>query len=274
MFVVLNVIDTGKRKIKRSKTVLNMRETLLDNNDKFFVVDVAQTQRGINQNDVENFLGSYSKKAVMNGYASKLLGGSVKPFVPDLFFNVLLFNTVAVMIKELYLCGMRTKCYINDPSGEFALMLSDIVRYSAQTVVITQNEHKYYPCVQTIYSDMGATVTITKKSKQIPTDAILIDTAGTMFGGGALTFSTKNGIAPSEISGFENLKQLCPDFIDENIFLAAVYELTRNSDTLSEAFCCTLNMGGTKISLQDLIHIAKQKIYKGVYSEKSIIFYV
>ncbi len=274
MFVILNAVKSERRKIKSSKVILGVKEYFLDSRNKFFVVDVAQTENGVNWRDVKKFLGTHSDKVLFGKNINPPSDGSLKNIDTSEFFNVVLFNTASLLIKNMYLCGLRAKCYVNDPKGNYASLLKYIVKYSAQTVVATENEYKYYPFIRSVYADYGAAVTVSAGVAIPHGNAVVVDTAGGFCSGSALNFSLHGGISPSEIDGLDKLKQLCPPVVDENSFLAAVYSYSNSEFDLSSAFCSHVNMGGTKISFNELAYIAKQKISAMTNSKKSIIFYV
>ncbi len=274
LFVVVNVKDSGKRKVKRGRTVEKVNEYFTGGGERFYIADVLDSEKGVNWDEVARFLGRHSSHILINKKISLPENSAVSRFEPVKFKNVLIFNTLELLLKQMYLAGCRTVCYINDPKGDYALQLPKIAAYSAQTTVITDNRFRYLSQIAQVYDKFGAGVVLSDKADIKNSNAVVIDTAGTVFGGAGVIFSPfDNGITPKYIDSFNDIKSLCPPFLESIDFLGAVYELNREK-RLNSAICRTFSHCGNDIRVLDLLErLIPRKTVKNP-DEKSIIFTV
>ena len=268
MFVVVNVKPSGKRKIKKGRTVEKINEYFTANGERFYVADVLAGEKGVEWDEVARFLGRHSSHILLDKNIILPENTDVGRFEPVAFKNLLIFNTLELLLKQMYLAGCRTSCYINDPKGEYYPFLDKIVRYSAQTTVITTNRFRYLSRSAQIYRDYGAGITITEKTEISSDSAVVIDTAGTFFGDGIVFSAYNNGITPKYTEGFNDLKALCPAYIEPVDFLGAVYELNRDK-RLNNALCRVFSSDGTDIKALELLEML---VPKNTQPESSIIF--
>lgn len=274
MFVILNVVSSGKRKIRKGQTVRKVSEHQTGGGERFYVVDVCDSETGINWDEVAAFIGRHSAGVLADRSLYLPAEACVKRFSTEKFCNILLFNTMNIVLKELYMSGFRTKCYVNDKSGKYSFLLPGIVRYSGETVVVTNNEYRYFSQIHSLYDEMGAGVTLTDKPCEPESHAFIIDADGTFpYNGKGILFSATAGLKPCTADGFDEIKKLCPDYIEMNDFLAAMYELNRER-RLSHAFCRTVARGNEEMSVFELIQELKLRISASPDRRKSIIFYV
>lgn len=274
MFVILNVVSSGKKKTKKGKAVRKVSEFRTNGGERFYIVDVNDSANGVDWDEVAAFIGKHSSRVLAGENISFGDDCCVKKFTGEKFFNMLIFNTLSIIIKELYLSGIRTKCYINDRKGNYAFLLPLIARYSAETVVITKNEYRYFSQVQSLYNDIGAGVVITDSIKEPEDYSIIIDTDNTFdYKGKGFLFSFCKGFMPAETEGFDDIKSLCPSYINRNVFLAAVNEFNFEK-RLSRAYCSSFLRNGEKIFVPELIEDMKSEISSFCDRRKSIIFYV
>lgn len=274
MFVILNIVESGKRKIKRGKTVNNVRDVLTSGGERFYVVDVCDSEKGVNWDEVSYFIGKHSKNVLMDRRFDFPEFTPLTRFEPLHFKNILLFNTLEIILREMYLSGIRIRSIINDPLALYPSQLSKIVRFSAQTTVITKNDFRYFSEIQNIYSEYGAGITVTDINPDADEKTIIIDTSGSFYYKGAgYLFSAEKGIIPLYVDGFNHLKSLCPAYIDQLDFLGAVFEMNRDK-SLESAFCRTLLYNNEKRTVSDVITDIEGKIDEALRSDKNIIFYV
>lgn len=274
MFVILNIVSSGKKKTKKGKAVRKVSEFRTKGGERFYIVDVNDSANGVDWDEVAAFIGKHSSRVLADENISFGDKCAMKKFTGEKFLNILIFNTLSIIIKELYLSGLRTKCYINDNKGNYAFLLPLIARYSAETVVITKNEYRYFSQVQSVYDDIGAGVVITDSIKDAESHSIIIDTDNTFdYRGKGILFSARRGIIPAETEGFDDIKTLCPSYINENVFLAAVNEFNFEK-RLSRAYCSAFFRNGETILVSKLIEDMKNEISSCCDRRKSIIFYV
>lgn len=235
------------------------------------MADVYDSEKGVDWNEVARFLGRHASHILVNKNIILPENTNIGRFEPVAFKNLLIFNTLELLLKQMYLAGCRTACYINDPKGEYYSFLDKIARYSARTTVITSNRFRYMSQAAQIYSEYGAGVSVTDKAEIQSSDAIIIDTAGTFFGSKGVVFSAfGNGITPKYTEGFNNLKSLCPSYIEPVDFLGAVYELNRDKN-LNTALCRTFSYEGNDIRALELLEMLVPKNNQS-QKEPSIIF--
>lgn len=268
MFVVVNVKPSGKRKIKKGKTVEKIHELFTAKGERFYVADVLDSEKGVDWNEVSRFLGRHSSHILLDKNIILPENADVGRFEPVAFKNLLIFNTLELLLKQMYLAGCRAACYINDPKGEYYPLLDKIVRYAAQTTVITSNRFRYLSRAAQIYRDYGAGISITERTEIKSDNSIVIDTAGTFFGAGVVFSAYNNGITPKYTEGFNELKALCPAYIEPVDFLGAVYELNRDK-RLNNALCRVFTSDGRDIKVLELL---EKLVPKNTQSESSIIF--
>lgn len=253
MFVIVNVKPSGKRKIKKGRAVEKVYEHFTVNGERFYIADVPDSEKGVDWNEVARFLGRHSSHVLMNKNIILPENTDMGRFEPVAFKNLLIFNTLELILKQMYLAGCRAVCYINDPRGEYYSFLDKIARYSAGTTVITSSRFRYVSQAAQIYNSYGAGISITERASIQNENAIVIDTSGTFFGKRELVFSAfDNGITPKYTDGFNEIKSLCPPYIEPIDFLGAVYELNRDK-RLAGAVCRTFSFDGRDIKTLELL---------------------
>lgn len=273
MFVILNIAQSGKRKIRRGKTVKNVRDVFTGSGERFYIVDVYDSEKGVNWDEVSYFIGKHSKNVLMTRSFDFPEFSPVKRFEPKRFVNVLLLNTVEIILREMYLSGVRVRCIVNDSDGSCASGLSKIARFSAQTTVITKNEFRYFAEIKNIYSQFGAGITVTEKTVQADEKTFIIDLSGDFeYTGTGYLFSADRQIIPFAVDGFQYLKSLCPQEINQIDFLGAVYEFNHDK-SLEDAFCRSFLYNDEKRTVTDLICEIEENL-SGCERNKNIIFYV
>lgn len=237
MFVAVNVNKSGKRKIKKGRTVGAVREYFLGGGEKFYIVEVFDSQVGVNWDEVAAFIGRHGKHTLLSRSISLPEESPVLRFSAERFRNILIFNTIEIMLKQISLAGCRYRCIINDPDGLYVCHLPKVARFAANVIVLTDKKHLYFHQVADIYSHSGASVSITQRFNDTQDDDIIIDTVSTFDDSSGILFSCeKNGISPKYTDGFNELKAICPPFIDTLDFLGAVYEFNRD-DRLESSVC-------------------------------------
>lgn len=274
MFVILNIVESGKRKVKRGKTVDNVREVQTSCGERFYIVDVCDSEKGVNWDEVSYFIGKHSKKVLMDKQFSFPEFTSLARFDSVHFKNVLLFNTLEVVLREIYLSGIRVRCTINDPSALYPSYLSKIVRFASQTTVVTENNFRYFSEISNIYTKYGAGVTVTDSIPHSDEKTFIIDTSSDFVNESkGYLFSAKKSIRPLSVEGYSHLKSLCPAYIEHIDFLGAVYEMNRNK-SLEDACCSGFMYNNEKKTVSGLISDIKRNISTAYDNNKSIIFYV
>ncbi|MBQ8210128.1 MAG: hypothetical protein IJZ35_06065 [Clostridia bacterium] len=271
MFVIVNVKPSGKRKIKKGKTVEKVYDHFNAKGERFYIADVLDSEKGVDWNEVSHFLGRHASHILLNKNIILPENAPVGRFDPVAYKNLLIFNTLELLLKQMFLAGCRTSCYINDPKGDYFSFLSKVARYSARTTVITANRFRYITQAAKMYSDFGAGVSVTERAQITDDNAVVIDTAGTLFGKRGVVFSPfNNGITPKYTDGFNDLKVLCPAYIEPVDFLGAVYELNHDK-RLHNAVCRTFSFEGNDIKALELL---ERLVPKSAANETSIIFTV
>ena len=180
MFVILNIVESGKRKVKRGKTVDNVRDVQISCGERFYIVDVCDSEKGVNWDEVSYFIGKHSKKVLMDNRYGFPEFTSLSRFDALHFKNILLFNTLEMVLKEMYLSGIRVRCIINDKSARYSSYLQKVVRFASQTTVVTDNSFRYFSEISNIYEKYGAGVTITDSIPGTDEKTFVIDTSGEM----------------------------------------------------------------------------------------------
>lgn len=274
MFVILNIVESGKRKIKRGKTVDNVRDVQTSCGERFYIVDVCDSEKGVNWDEVSYFIGKHSKKVLMDKQFGFPEFTSLARFDAIHFKNILLFNTLEMILKEMYLSGIRVRCIINDKSARYSSQLQKVVRFSSQTTVVTDNSFRYFSDISNIYEKYGAGVTVTESMPDADEKTFIIDTSGEMknvYKG--YLFSAKKAIHPLNVEGYNHLKVLCPAYIEHIDFLGAVYEMNRDK-SLEEACCADFMYNNEKKTVFEMISHIKGNISSVYDNNKSIIFYL
>lgn len=272
MFVIINIVETGKKKIKRGKTVSSVRDFHMSGGERFYIVDVCDSEKGVNWDDVSYFIGKHRKKVLMDENFSFSEFSNLERFNAKKFRNLLLFNTLEMVLREMYLSGIRIRCVINDPKGLYDRNLSKIARFSAQTTVVTENNIRYFSEICDMYAKYGAGITVTDVMPQTDEKTFIIDTTGELdcCDKGYL-FSPMKGIRPLDADGFSHIKAMCPSYIDTTSFLGAVYEL--NKDKSLESACCSLLFfKNKKCSVSEMTDEIKSEVNAYYDNNKSIIF--
>lgn len=274
MFVILNIVESGKRKVKRGKTVNNVRDVQTSCGERFYIVDVCDSEKGVNWDEVSYFIGKHSKKVLMDRHFAFPEFSPLTRFEPIHFKNVLLFNTLEMILREMYLSGIRIRCVINDPYALYASHLSKIVRFAAQTTVVTENNFRYFSEISDMYTKYGAGITVTDSIPISDEKTFILDTAGSFENKNkGYLFSAKKTIYPLSVDGFNHLKSLCPAYIEPVDFLGAVYEMNRDK-SLADASCACFMYKNEKCTVSEMIADIKSNMASVSECSKSIIFYV
>ena len=274
MFVILNIVESGKRKIKRGKTVSQVREVSTTGGERFYVVDVCDSEKGVNWDEVSYFIGKHSKKVLLDRQFCFPEFTPLVRFEAVDFKNLLLFNTLELILREMYLSGIKTKCVVNDPGALYSSCLSKIVRFASHTTVVTDCDYRYFSEVQGLFNEYGAGVTVSEKAPIPDAQTFIIDTAGSFENNGkGYLFSVTEGITPLTVEGFNHLKVLCPAYINCIDFLGAVYEMNRD-DSRASAFCADFLFYGERKTVSEVMIDIKKQLNASFNSDKSIIFCV
>lgn len=274
MFVILKLAESGKKRIKKGQTVRHVTEHQTGGGERFYIVEIYDSGTGVNWDEVAAFIGRHSVRVLADSSLFLPVGSPVKRYSAEKFFNILLFNTMSIILKELYMSGFRTKCYINDKKGCYSFLLPCIARYSGETVVLTDNDYRYFSQIQSIYGEFGAGVTVTDGKCDPEAHAFVIDADGTFqYRSKGILLSSQTGITPCSVEGYEDIKRMCPSFVDKNDFLGAVYEMNREK-RLSHAFCRTMRRENEELTVWELVQELKLRISASPDRRKSIIFYV
>lgn len=274
MFVILNVRSSGKKRIKRGQTVSRVHEYFTQGNQRFYIAEVMDSAQGVNWEEVSTFLGKHRKTVLMDRRYSLPSDASLKRFEPREFRNILLFNTMSMILKELYLSGFRVKVCINDPDALYPHLTEKIVRYAAQTVIVTKNKFKYFPETEFLYEYYGAGITVSQRC-DVSDTTLILDTDGRFpcTGKGLLFSAGMYGHTPLDVDGFGHLKALRPSYIDMLDFLGAVHKFNR-CDALADAVLSSFLLNGNPLSVSGAVTDIKKYLWKNSESEKSTIFYV
>lgn len=262
MFVILNITESGKKRIRKGQSVSGVREISVHAGERFYVVDVFDSNNGVNWLDVSAFIGKHRNRVLMDRRFEFPEYAPLCRFEPIRFKNLLLFNTAEMILKELFLSGMRIRCIINDPKGEYCAYLRQMAKFAAQTAVRTSNEFRYFSEIQSIYHQYGAGITLSSSVSASGASDFLIDTADCSFSVGRYKFT------PSIVDGFNSLRVLCPAYIDILDFFGAFFELNKH-DALSSAICSGMQCSNARMSVSEII-----ELIKSVEKRKNIIFYV
>ena len=274
MIVVLNLVESGKKKVRKGQTVRKVTEHQTGGGERFYIVDVSDSETGVNWDEVAAFIGRHSARVITDRTLYLPDDSILKRFTNEKFINILLFNTMSMIFKELYMSGFRTKCYINDRDGKYSYLLPCIAGYSGETVVVTRNDYRYFPQIQSVYGEFGAGVTVTAGRCEPEMHSFIIDADGTYpYNGKGILFSAHSGISPCRVEGFDDIRKMCPAFIDDNDFLGAMYEMNREK-RLSHAFCATMCSDAEEKTVHEIIQELKIRISASPDRRKSIIFYV
>lgn len=267
MFVILNITESGKRKIRKGQTVSNVSEISVHGGERFYVVDVKDSEKGVNWFDVASFIGQHSNKVLMDRRFDFSEFVPLCRFEPMHFKNILLFNTAEIILKELYLSGMRIKCSINDPNGNYSAYLRKTARFAAQTTVITNNEFRYFAEIQSVYLQLGAGITISQNKAAENKNNFMIDTVDCSISCGGYKFT------PFSVDGFNYLRVMCPSYIDAIDFFGAFFELNKY-ESLSSAFCRSMLCENICMTVSEMVDVIKSLDGEAARRRKNIIFYV
>lgn len=274
MFVVLNLVESGKKKVRKGQTVRKVTEHQTGGGERFYVVDISDSETGVNWDEVSAFIGRHSARVITDSVLHLPEDSLLKRFNNEKFINIILFNTMSMILKELYMSGFRTKCYINDKNGKYSYLLPCIARYSGETVVVTRNDYRYFSQIQSVYGEFGAGVTVTDSNCEPEMHSFVIDADGTYpYNGKGILFSADSGIRPCMVEGFDDIRKMCPAFVDVKDFFGAMYEMNREK-RLSHAFCATMYSDSGEKTVHEIIQELKIRISASPDRRKSIIFYV
>lgn len=229
MFVVVNVKESGKRKIRKGRTVDRVRECRTSGGERFYIADVLDSATGVNWNETASFLGRHSKNILLNKKIFLPENCPVKRYDALRYRNILIFNTAEMILRQSFLAGCRSECVIFDRDGKYGFLLHKAARFAFHTTVVTKKEYLYFSAVSSLYKSIGASVTVTDEIAKIPPNVIVLDTDGMCNMASDFLFSVRdNGITPKYAEGLNDLKALCPEYIDSVDFLGAVYEYNRD----------------------------------------------
>lgn len=269
LFVVINVKESGKRKIRKGHTVDRIHEYRTSGAEKFYIADVYDSQSGVNWEEVAAYLGRHSRNVLLDRNIKLSDNSPVRRFQGLKYRNILLFNAAEMIFRQMYLSGCRTECVIYDPFGQYSFLLEKAARFSARTTVVTEREYMYHPAVSSLYTNFGAGVTVTNDEGVISPDAVIIDTCGNLSIHSDTLFSVKgNGITPKYVQGLNDLKALCPPYINVIDFLAAAYQFNNDPRTKDSAVRVFRRKNGD-ISASDL---AEEMINRRTQDNGRLIF--
>lgn len=274
MFVIINIKPSGKKRVKKGRTVDKVHEFSTKDNERFYIVDVLDSAVGVNWDEVSLFLGNHRKTVLFDRQFDLPRNAPVQRFEPTEFRQLLLFNTASLIFKELYLSGIRIKCCVNDTAAECPHLLEKIVKYSAQIVVVTSNKFRYLAETEFLYDYYGAGITVANHA-EVSEDTIILDSDNSFnYSGKGILFSSNGaGFSPLAVDGRSSLSSLCPEYIDKIDFLAAVHKFNRCGE-LSDAVLSAFMYNGTPVSVGGAANRIKNHLWKKTESEKSTIFYV
>lgn len=225
MFVVVNVKESGKRRIRKGRTVDKVREIRTSGSERFYIADVLDSSDGVNWNEVAAFLGRHSRNVLTGKNILLPESCPVRRYDAAKYKNILLFNTAEMILKQAFLAGCRTECVIYDRDGKYSFLLHKAVRFACHTTVVTDKEYLYFSAAASLYKNIGASVTVTDKSEKTSSDTLVVDTDGVRDIKSEFLLSVNNnGAVPKYTEGLNDLKCLCPEYIDTIDFLGAVYE--------------------------------------------------
>lgn len=273
MFVILKIVQSEKKSIRKGRTVNDVRLIKMTAGSCFYEVEAIAGEKGVNWQEVADVLGRHSSNILLADDVILPEECSVKRFCADEFRNILIFNTLELIFKELFFMGERVSCIINDPTGKYASYIGKIVRYASRTTVVTDNEFRYFADIRQMYSYYGAGVVLATEIGELRSDSIYIDTAGTLNAQNVTVFSPSAGFSPYLVDGHSDLKAFCPSYINQTDFLGAVMSLN-GEKALRQAVCRTFGTAEKSFTVYETArYIAMQK--NGCSAcDKSIIFYV
>ena len=273
MFVVLKIQKTDKRTVKRGKTIHDVRLVSTGGGQCFYEVTALAGENGVSWAEVAAITGNHGRHLLLSDDVHLPEDCPVARFDSSHFRNILIFNTVELILKELFFMGARMRCIVNDPDGLYSEHIRKIVRFSAHTTVVTENGFRYFSAVRDIYSDMGAGVTLTDNISNISHDALCIDTSGTLRGENSRTFSPFRGISPFRADCRGGADRFCPSYINSIDFLGAMLRLNGKT-ALSQAVCRSFMLDGKPFTPYELARLIKDGENADIAHSKSIIFYV
>ena len=64
MFVILNVVSSGKKKTKKGKAVRKVSEFRTNGGERFYIVDVNDSANGVDWDEVAAFIGKHSSRVL------------------------------------------------------------------------------------------------------------------------------------------------------------------------------------------------------------------
>lgn len=273
MFVIINVKASGRKKIKRGKTVDRVFEQTTENGERFYIIDALDSEKGVNWDEVSYFVGGNRRSVLLDRSYALPEFSKLKRFEPYEFSNILLFNTVNIIFRELYLSGCRIKCFIIDKNGDFPHLAEKAVRYASETTIVTDNKFKYLNEAAWLYDYYGASLTVSDCASA-DDGAIVIDTGKTSgYSGKGVLFSLDRGFSPLEPDGFYFLKSKCPPYIDIRDFFGAALEYNKETSLL-DASCGTLLSNGSPVTAAQAAESVKKILSRFAEAKKSVTFYV
>ncbi len=272
MFVILKIVRTDKRRVKKGRTINAVRIVNTGKGQCFYEIEVMSGEEGIAWNEVVNLIGRHSRNVLLPDGFYLPDEAPVKKFSSNEFRNILLFNTMNHVFRDLFYLGGRVGFVVNDPGGDYAQYLCRIVKYIPRITVVTENEFRYFPHIRNIYSDYGAGITLCDSVEKTDRNAVILDTTGTVPSCGRTVFSPANGFSPGRPDGFDEILGFCPDYINQIDFLAAVNRFNRMTET-DNAVCRTFMSAGRSFTLFETArHMLN--LCENTDLNKSIIFYV
>ncbi len=272
MFVILKIVRTDKKKIRKGRTIGGVRIVNMGAGQCFYEIEVMSGENGINWDEISSFVGNHGKNLLAESSVSIPADSGLKKYDTTDFRNIMLFNSLKLVFRELFYMGNRVRCVVNDPSGIYAGKLKTIVPYAARITVVTENEFRYFSEIRDIYSVYGAGITLTDSFDEYGDDTVVLDTSGLLKTEKGILFSPSNGFSPGRADGFDNILEFCPSYISQTDFLAAVCRFN-SQPSLNDAFCRTFlhkNRNLTLFETAEYIADAKDSIR----TNKSIIFYI
>ncbi len=272
MFVILKIVRTDKKKIRKGRTIGGVRIVNMGAGQCFYEIEVISGENGINWGEISAFVGNHGKNVLTEKSVIIPADSGLKKFDTTEFRNILLFNSLKLVFRELFYMGNRVRCVVNDPSGIYAGKLKTIVPYSARITVVTENEFRYFSEIRNVYSVYGAGITLTDCIEECSDDTVILDTSGKLKTEKGILFSPSDGFSPGRTDGFDNILDFCPSYISQTDFLAAVCRFN-SQPSLNDAFCRTFlhnNRNFTLFETAEYIGNVKENIR----TNKSIIFYI
>ena len=272
MFVILKIVRTDKKRIRKGRTIGGVRIVNMGAGHCFYEIEVVSGENGINWAEISAFAGNHGKNILADSSVIIPDSSGIKRFDTTEFRNILLFNSLKLVFRELFYRGYRVRCVVNDPTGIYAGKLKTIVPYAARITVVTENEFRYFSEIRDVYSLYGAGITLTDRVEEISDDTVILDTSGKLKQEKGIVFSPTSGFSPGRTDGFDNFLDFCPSYVSQTDFLAAVWRFN-SQPSLKEAFCRTFLSGNRNFTLYETAEYIAD-IKEHISTNKSVIFYI